>query len=145
MAHPDKIHGAIQEMESDSFSERRWPGAGSCDVEEHRVYYSGSQSNEYRYKVGIVRVGLGAARDAPDGCVACKDKYPPSICTDTTDHSGEKVEEFHAQVTALLRKLPKQDLTRHGRLQRESGEKAHGRTHRIMGPEKKEREEKERC
>ena len=33
------------------------------------------------------------------------------MCASITNNSEEEVEEFYAQITALLRKLPKQDLT----------------------------------
>ena len=56
----------------------------------------------------------------------------------TTDHSEEEVEEFYAQITALVRKLPKQDLTIDERLQREDGQETQERTHRIMGSGRKE-------
>ena len=59
MAQAGKIHGAIQEMERMGVEilgvcEMRWPGAGSCVVGKHTVYYSGSSNTEYKNGVGII-------------------------------------------------------------------------------------------
>lgn len=127
MAQAGKINNAIQEMERMEIkvlgvSEMRWPGSGSCDINEHRVYYSGTSNGQYQSGVGIIvsktiaecvtnivpiseRVMLLQINALPAQLNIIQ-VYAP-----TTDHSDEEVAEFYSQITDVLQQLSKKDLT----------------------------------
>lgn len=127
MAQAGKINNAIQEMERMDIkimgvSEMRWPGSGSCDISEHRVYYSGTSNGQYQSGVGCI-----VAKTVAE----CVTNFVPvservmllqinalpvqlniiQVYAPTTDHSDEEVAEFYTQITGILQQLPKKELT----------------------------------
>ncbi|XP_049794555.1 craniofacial development protein 2-like [Schistocerca nitens] len=127
MAQAGKISNAIQEMESMSIkimgiSEMRWPGSGSCNIKEHRIYYSGTCNGQYKSGVGFIV--LKAIAECVNNCVPVLERVillqistlPAQlniieVYAPTTDHSDEEVAECYSQISGVLQHLPKKDLT----------------------------------
>lgn len=127
LAQSGRAHNAIKEMERLKInilgiSEMRWPGSNFCDINEHRVYYSGTTNGKYEYGVGIImkktiakhvtnfipiseRIMLLQVRATPANLNLIQ-VYAP-----TCQHGEDEVEEFYSQIKEVLKDLSKQDLT----------------------------------
>uniref|UniRef100_A0A8D8Q762 Craniofacial development protein 2 n=1 Tax=Cacopsylla melanoneura TaxID=428564 RepID=A0A8D8Q762_9HEMI len=126
MSQTGKIQCAIKEMERMNISimgisEMRWPDASYCDIERHRVYFSGSTNGKLEYGVGIIvhkdivkhvsnfvpvndRIMLLQINSSPVNTNIIQ-AYAP-----TTDHSDEEVQLMYDQIQNILKKLPKHEL-----------------------------------
>lgn len=126
MAQAGKINNAIQEMERleikiMGISEMRWPGSNYCDINKHRVYYSGTSNGQHQYGVGVIvckAVAESVTNFIPvsERIMLLQINAKPTqiniiqVYAPTTDHTDEEVEEFYSQIIDILEKLPKQDL-----------------------------------
>lgn len=126
MAQAGKVQNALMEMkrlgiEIMGVSEMRWPNSNCCDIEDCRVYYSGSTSGKYIHGVGVV-VNKDVARHVSnfvpvnERIMLLQLNAKPvntniiQVYAPTSDHSDEEVEEFYSQIEDLIKKLPKHEL-----------------------------------
>lgn len=127
MTQAGKIQNAIKEMERMNtnimgISEMRWPGTGYCDINDFRVYFSGTSNGYQQNGVGII-VEKDIARCVTN-FVAVSERVmllqissspiPVNIVqvyAPTSDSSDEEIEQFYMQILQILKKLPKQNLT----------------------------------
>uniref|UniRef100_A0A8D8T3N0 Craniofacial development protein 2 n=1 Tax=Cacopsylla melanoneura TaxID=428564 RepID=A0A8D8T3N0_9HEMI len=126
MAQAGQLENTIQEMERLKIqvlgvSEMRWPGSGFMDVENHRIYHSGTSDNTYQYGVGMIiqkRLVNQVTNFVPltDRIMLLQISARPAnvnivqVYAPTKDHSNEEVLEFYSQIADILKALPKHDL-----------------------------------
>ncbi|KAL1447016.1 hypothetical protein WDU94_015647 [Cyamophila willieti] len=124
-------------------SEMRWLGSGSVNIDDHQVYYSGTNNGKHELGVGIIMTREVAK--AVDNFIPVSDrvmliqlKAQPidmniiQVYAPTTDGADEEVEELYNSINQVLRKLKKEDLTIiMGDFNSKLGE---GRTSTAVGP-----------
>lgn len=125
MAQTGKIQNAIKEMERLKIrilgiSEMRWPNANYCDIEEHRVYYSGCPV-KYEYGVGIIMhksVAQNVSNFVPvnERIMLIQLKAIPAnvniiqVYAPTSEHEEEDINNFYNELNTLIKKIPKREL-----------------------------------
>lgn len=126
MAQAGKIQCALQEMdrmhiEIMGVSEMRWPNASYCDIDEYRVYYSGSTNNRYENGVGIIvhqNVSRSVTNFVPvnERIILLQISATPvnmnivQVYAPTTDHSDEEIIEFYSEINNVIKNLPKHEM-----------------------------------
>uniref|UniRef100_A0A8D8T8A4 Craniofacial development protein 2 n=1 Tax=Cacopsylla melanoneura TaxID=428564 RepID=A0A8D8T8A4_9HEMI len=127
MRQEGKIQNAIQEMTQMNInimgvSEMRWPGAGSANIEEHQVYYSGTDNGKHELGVGIImtkEMSKSVDNFIPVSArvMLIQLKARPidiniiQIYAPTTEGTEEEVEELYNSINQVMKKLKKQDIT----------------------------------
>ncbi|XP_039291111.1 craniofacial development protein 2-like [Nilaparvata lugens] len=127
MSQSGKIHNAIQEMTHMKLSvmgvcEMRWPGSGSLKIQDHQVYFSGTDNDKHELRVCFIMTkGVAKCVDnvipVSSRLILVQLKAKPvniniiQVYAPTTDGTDEEVEEFYNSINEIMRKLKKQDLT----------------------------------
>lgn len=126
MAQAGKIHCALKEMERMKISimgvsEMRWPESSYCDIDGHRVYYSGSMNGKYEHGVGMLvhRSVVKHVRNfipVNERILLIQINASPvntniiQVYAPTTDHSDGEIQEFYDQIHNVIKNLPKHEL-----------------------------------
>lgn len=135
MAQARKIECAIKELERMKISimgvsEMRWTDLSYYDVDEHRVYYSGSMNDKYKNGVEMLvhRSVVKYVRNfvpVNDRILLIQINASPvntniiQVYAPTTDHSDEEMQEFYNQIHNTIKNLSKHELLHiNGRYQR---------------------------
>lgn len=127
MYQAGKIYNAIQEMKRLNIDimgvgEMRWPGSGHHTIDEHRVYFSGSEDGQHQNGVGLIihsklhssvnnfvpiseRILLLQLNSKPVQ-VNIIQVYAP-----TADSPDGEAESFYHDLRQTLRKLKRKDVT----------------------------------
>lgn len=122
-----KVHNAIKEMNRLNIkilgiSEMRWPGSGQCRIDEHQVYYSGTNTNAHQHGVGIivhknVEKHVKSFTPISERTLLLQINASPvpiniiQVYAPTADKTKEEVEEFYSEITNVYSRLPKHHLT----------------------------------
>lgn len=126
MSQGGKIHNAIKEMTQMKLnilgvSEMRWPRSGSMNIQDHQIYYSGTDNDKHELGVGIIltkkmarcvdnfipispRVMLVQLRASPVN-INIIQVYAP-----TSDRTDEEVEELYTSINQVIKNLNKQEI-----------------------------------
>lgn len=126
MAQAGNINNATKEMRRMKvnimgISEMRWPGVGSVDVDEHRVYYAGTQDGKFLNGVGIVvtkEIAQSVINFVPfsERVLLIQINARPvnlniiQIYAPTADKDEGEVEELYRNVAQILERLPKKEV-----------------------------------
>uniref|UniRef100_A0A8D8ZLR6 Craniofacial development protein 2 n=1 Tax=Cacopsylla melanoneura TaxID=428564 RepID=A0A8D8ZLR6_9HEMI len=121
-----KIHNAIQEMTRLNLnflgvSEMRWPGTGSVNIQDHQVFYSGTDNGKHEYGVGLIltkEIAKCVDNFIPVSCrvMLVQIKAKPvdlniiQVYAPTSDATEEEIEDFYSSLNQVLKKLKKQDI-----------------------------------
>uniref|UniRef100_A0A8D8XEP5 Craniofacial development protein 2 n=1 Tax=Cacopsylla melanoneura TaxID=428564 RepID=A0A8D8XEP5_9HEMI len=121
-----KIHNAIQEMTRLNLnflgvSEMRWPGSGSVNIQDHQVFYSGTDNGKHEYGVGLIltkEIAKCVDNFIPVSCrvMLVQIKAKPvdlniiQVYAPTSDATEEEIEDFYSSLNQVLKKLKKQDI-----------------------------------
>uniref|UniRef100_A0A8D8Q4X5 Craniofacial development protein 2 n=1 Tax=Cacopsylla melanoneura TaxID=428564 RepID=A0A8D8Q4X5_9HEMI len=127
MAQIGNIQNATKEMKRMQvdimgISEMRWPAAGTMNVDEHRVFYSGTQDGTHQKGVGIIvtnKIAHSVTNFTPisERVMLIQMNARPvnlnivQVYAPTTDGTDEEVVEFYRTVEKVLIKLKKQEMT----------------------------------
>ncbi|XP_039291016.1 craniofacial development protein 2-like [Nilaparvata lugens] len=127
MSQGGKVHNALQEMTHMELSimgvsEMRWPGSGSLNIQDHRVYYSGTDDGRHELGVGFImtkEVAKCVDNVVPDSSrvILVQLKAKPvniniiQVYAPTTDGTDEEVKEFYNSINQIIEKLKRHDLT----------------------------------
>lgn len=127
MAQKGNIQNATKEMKRMQvdimgISEMRWPAAGTMNVDEHSVFYSGTQDGTHQKGVGIIvtnKIAYSVTNFTPisERVMLIQMNARPvnlnivQVYAPTTDGTDEEVVEFYRTVEKVLVKLKKQEMT----------------------------------
>ncbi|XP_039291048.1 craniofacial development protein 2-like [Nilaparvata lugens] len=127
MSQGGKVHNAIQEMTHMELSimgvsEMRWPGSGSLNIQDHQVYYSGTDDGRHELGVGFImtkEVAKCVDNVVPvsSRVILVQLKAKPvniniiQVYAPTTDGTDEEVKEFSNSINQIIEKLKRHDLT----------------------------------
>ncbi|XP_039276069.1 craniofacial development protein 2-like [Nilaparvata lugens] len=148
MSQGGKVHNAIQEMTHMELSimgvsEMRWPGSGSLNIQDHRVYYSGTDNGRHELGVGFIMIKevakcVNNVVPVSSRVILVQLKAKPvniniiQVYAPTTDGTDEEVKEFYNSINQIIEKLKRHDLTIVlGNFNAKLGE---GRTWSSVGP-----------
>uniref|UniRef100_A0A8D8Z4U1 Craniofacial development protein 2 n=1 Tax=Cacopsylla melanoneura TaxID=428564 RepID=A0A8D8Z4U1_9HEMI len=126
LAQAGKLHCALKEMDRMKISimgvsEMRWPDASYCDIEEYRVYYSGSTNGKYVHGVGVIMhksVANHVTNFVPvnERVLLIQINASPvnmniiQVYAPTTEYSDEHIQEFYNHIDTLIKNLPKHEM-----------------------------------
>uniref|UniRef100_A0A8D8RKC5 Craniofacial development protein 2 n=1 Tax=Cacopsylla melanoneura TaxID=428564 RepID=A0A8D8RKC5_9HEMI len=127
MAKPGKIYNATKEMRRlkvhiMGISEMRWPGTGVMDIDEHKVYYSGTQNDTHEYGVGFIVHKSFSQKiknfiPVSERIIVIQIEAKPvninliQIYAPTFDHPDSEVEELYDNIAQIQEKIPKHEIT----------------------------------
>ncbi|CAG9828488.1 unnamed protein product, partial [Diabrotica balteata] len=123
MARSGKIDNAIQEMERMTIdimgiSEMRWPGTGSIDKKDHRIFYSGSLDGKLEHGVGVIitrKISRCILNFVPvsNRVILLQIRANPvnvniiQIYAPTADKDDEEVETLYQSIEDILERISK--------------------------------------
>uniref|UniRef100_A0A8D8VHS4 Craniofacial development protein 2 n=2 Tax=Cacopsylla melanoneura TaxID=428564 RepID=A0A8D8VHS4_9HEMI len=122
-----KVHNVIQEMTRMGIDilgicEMRWPGTGSINIQEHQIYYSGTDNDRHEKGVGVI-VTKNMARcvtnfiPVSDRVMLLQMNARPvninivQVYAPTADKDDEEIFELYQSINEVLSKLKKEDIT----------------------------------
>uniref|UniRef100_A0AAR5PA30 Endonuclease/exonuclease/phosphatase domain-containing protein n=1 Tax=Dendroctonus ponderosae TaxID=77166 RepID=A0AAR5PA30_DENPD len=100
----------------------RGSGSNFCDINEHRIYYSGTTNGKHEYGVGVI-INKTIAKYVPnfipisERTMLLQIQTTPAninviqVYAPTCQNDEDEIKEFYYQIIEVLKELPKQDLT----------------------------------